>query len=50
MAWGQFKKEITNIDKQAKEKIAKSLEERFNFLFNELKVKNTQKLINNIKN
>ena len=43
-AWGPFKKEIASIDKKAKEKIAKSLEDKFSFFFGQLGVENSQKL------
>jgi len=43
-AWGQFKKECWQIDKEVKEEIREALEKRFEFMFKELKVVNTEEM------
>lgn len=46
-ALGPFKREIWDIPENARNEIAKSLEEKFLFLFDQLKVSNTKGLIDN---
>ena len=43
-AWGEFKKECWQIDKEARKEIREVLEKRFEFMFKELKVVNTEKM------
>ncbi|MBU1085749.1 MAG: class II fructose-bisphosphate aldolase [Candidatus Beckwithbacteria bacterium] len=43
-AWGEFKKECWDIDEKAREEIREDLEKRFEFLFKELNVINTEGL------
>jgi len=43
-AWGKFKKECWQIDKEAKAEIRVALEKRFEFMFKELKVVNTEEM------
>jgi len=43
-AWGEFKKECWQIDKEVKEEIREALEKRFEFMFKELKVVNTEEM------
>lgn len=45
-ALGPFKKELMDLSVDVKEKIAKSLEEKFEFLFKQLKIDNTKDLLN----
>lgn len=47
-AWGQFKKECWQIEAGAREEIRAALEERFEFLFKELKVVNTAAIVEKI--
>lgn len=44
-ALGPFKKDLTNLPKEAHQTIGKELEEKFDFLFNKLKVVNTKDLV-----
>ena len=44
-AWGQFKREIWNLPEEAKKQIKKDLTKRFEFLFKQLNVENTKKMV-----
>lgn len=43
--WGHFKKQIWELPEEVKTAINQSLQEKFTFLFKELKVENTQELV-----
>lgn len=47
-SWGKFKKQCWSLDGQIRAAIRKSLEERFAFMFRELGVVNTQKMVDRI--
>ncbi len=42
---GQFKKELMSLSQDLRDKIGKELEEKFDFLFGKLNIKNTKKLV-----
>jgi len=42
---GPFKKDLMSLSQELRDKIGKELEEKFDFLFNKLNIKDTKKLV-----